>query len=114
MRAAILTPDHQLLFKELTFEDCQKTVGGYVESLQLADGVYAYVNEDGIAMNLPRNEVATALCRQLGPNIRIDDYIKGNMIVFCGNDSSEDEESITPEVEARVTEVWTNCGDNKP
>lgn len=81
MKVAIIKPDRTITETTLDFEGCQKAVGGYVELLNLAPGVCAYVNEDGIAMNLPENELATLFCRRLGPNISVVDYIKGVMVV---------------------------------
>lgn len=88
MRVAVLTPDDKVRYEELDFAGCQKAVagptqpeGGYVELINLAPGVWAYVNEDGIALGLPRNELATRFCRRLGPNISMADHIKGVMIV---------------------------------
>lgn len=63
------------------FQELQAKVGGTVEMVYLAPGVCGYVNEDGIALDLPRNDVATAVCRNLGPNIMPADFIKGVMVL---------------------------------
>lgn len=38
-----------------TLENLQKTVGGYIETVPLIDGVIAIVNEEGKIMGLERN-----------------------------------------------------------
>lgn len=81
-KAVVIHPDRRVEEVEIDFEGCQKAVGGFVELVHLAPGVTAYVNEDGIAMGLPRNDLATLFCHRLGPNIRVDDYIKGTMVVL--------------------------------
>jgi uncharacterized protein DUF3846 len=44
-------------------EELQEMVGGYVERLRLPDGFVMIVNEDGIPMGLPPNEVASQMAR---------------------------------------------------
>lgn len=81
MKVLVLKADGTVEETELNFAGCQKAVGGFVALLKLAKGVWAYVNDDGISLGLPANELATAFCRRLGPNIAVDDYIKGDMVV---------------------------------
>lgn len=81
-KVMLIHPDRRVEEATLDFEGCQKAVGGFVELVHLAPGVTAFVNEDGIAMQLPRNDLATLFCHRLGPNIQVDDYIKGTMVVL--------------------------------
>lgn len=85
INVAVVKADGSVEEKKLDFEGCRQTVGGDVEPLRLAPGVWAYVNENGIAEGLPRNELATRFCRGLGDNIAIHDFIKGTMVVTGTN-----------------------------
>lgn len=49
------------LEKKPTLPEMQKLVGGYVEHVLLKHGAYLMVNEDGHALNLPRNPKASEL-----------------------------------------------------
>ncbi len=84
-KCVLIKPDRTVEEATLDFEGCQKAVDGFVELLGLAPGVAAYVNEEGISQGLPPNDLATAFCRRLGPNIAIDDHIKGTMVVLGAN-----------------------------
>ncbi len=94
MRVIVIKPDGTVEPKMLTFpkiqEECKgpEQDYGFVQLLRLAPSVWAFVNEDGIALELPRNEKATAFCRRLGENIRINDFIKGTMVVTGPNGNS--------------------------
>lgn len=87
MRVVIIKPDGTVEPQMLTFEQIQKECKGptqdsaHIQLVKLAPSVWAFVNEDGIALELPRNEKATAFCRRLGENISINDFIKGTMVV---------------------------------
>lgn len=76
---------------EPDFELYQRIVGGYIEAAYgtTTDGerVVFYVNEDGIAQNLPVNEVATALWKRLNPDA--SQPLLGNAVVV-GADGCED------------------------
>lgn len=69
----------------------QKIVGGYIEAVygQTDDGrqMVFYVNEDGIAQNLPVNEVARRLWRRLNPSAH--QPLLGNAVVI-GADECDD------------------------
>lgn len=69
----------------------QKIVGGYLEAVygQTDDGqrVVFYVNEDGIAQNLPVNHVASRLWKRLNPSAH--QPLLGNAVVV-GADSCDD------------------------
>ncbi|MCY2994198.1 MAG: DUF3846 domain-containing protein [Planctomycetota bacterium] len=75
------------------FEDFQSWVGGYVQCLPFTDTTEAYVNEDGIALGLPRNELATKLCFDYRIGLAPGDYIKGAMVIVgCKDESGEFDE----------------------
>lgn len=67
-------------FKQLS--DYQTAVGGLIQQVKLFKGVgddyaTAYVNEEGLLLNLPLNGTASALSFMLGNN----PYLVGNMVV---------------------------------
>ena len=78
------------------FEDFQSWVGGHVQCLPFTDTTEAYVNEDGIALGLPRNELATRLCFDYRIGLAAGDYIKGAMVIV----GSKDENGEFDETEA--------------
>lgn len=59
-----------------TLEAFQKIVGGHIETFPIAVGIIGVVNEDGIALGLPRN------CEFFGHRIY------GTMIL-CGTDGED-------------------------
>jgi hypothetical protein len=69
--------------------------GGYLELVPLSDDVVLYVDEDGIAKGLPRNDLATTVVRnalaKVGRTLLPGDYIKGTA-VFVGQAESDDPE----------------------
>ena len=60
------------------FELYQRIVGGHFEAVRCGD-VVMYVNEDGIALGLPTNHVATRLWHRLNP--AAEQALLGNVIV---------------------------------
>lgn len=81
------------------YDDLNKGVGGYIEGIHLGDtGQFAYVNEDGIALGLPLNRVATNLCYKHNVGLIPGDYIKGNMIVVGPADDEGNETDVSDEL----------------
>ncbi len=101
IKCAVVAPDGTVTEQELNFEGFQKAVGGYVQLLNLAPGIWVYVNEDGMTLGLPPNEKATAFCHHLGPNISIDDYIKGPMVV-CGANGNRPVTAVALELLSKI------------
>jgi len=62
----------------LSLEDLQKIVGGYIEFLPLKDNKFMIVNEDGKCINLPINIQATFIAK----NSNINDFIVGDVVVI--------------------------------
>jgi hypothetical protein len=62
-----------------TLQDLQEILGGHVEAVTLAQGVTGFINEDGKALGLPLNTLATCLLEKAGgiPG----DHIAGRMLV---------------------------------
>ncbi|QDP63905.1 MAG: hypothetical protein Unbinned3992contig1000_19 [Prokaryotic dsDNA virus sp.] len=46
---------------EPTLEECQQAVGGLIEAVYLDDGRLMYVNENGLIVGLPVNEMASQI-----------------------------------------------------
>ncbi len=86
MTGAVIAVDGTVAYRAVTFADCQELCGGYVQLINIHPGVWAYVNEDGIGSDLPRNPLATKLCRVFGPNVLMDRLgIRGVMVVVGPN-----------------------------
>ena len=87
IEVAVISPDGTAEKKSIVadLEGLQAAVGGYVQQLFLAPGIWAWVNEEGKLDGLPVNPKATAFCHVVGPNIAADDYIVGPMVVTGAN-----------------------------
>ena len=89
--AVVIKPNHHPELVQLNgYEDFKNALdGGYLEAVGLAENVVCYVDEDGIAKELPFNPVATAVVRMALAKLERDlipgDYIKGTAI-FAGFD----------------------------
>lgn len=76
----------------------QELVGGYIEGValpRLGHGHFAYINEDGKALGLIHNEVATALCQRAGTGLAEGDYISGVMVVVGRPDKDGNDTSVS-------------------
>jgi hypothetical protein len=75
---------------------------GYLEPVYLGNGIVMYVDEDGIAKGLPRNDIATIMTMNLlaeqGRSLMPGDYIKGGA-VFVGQAERDDPEEGLIEVD---------------
>ena len=58
----------EIIFKgsQVTLEEMQKCVGGYVVYVYLEDDLVLVVNEEGLILNLPYNARATKILLSLG------------------------------------------------
>lgn len=104
-KVVLIKPDRTIEEKTLDFKGMQDAVGGYVESLRLADGVGAYVNGEVIGLGLEPNPLATVFCRCLGPNIAIDDHIKGTMVVLGAGGMRDVKPETVEMIKKLATEV---------
>ena len=70
----------------------QGIVGGYIEAVygetHTGERVVFYINEDGVALGLPLNEVATRMWHRLNPAMT-HQVLRGDVIVL-GADGPED------------------------
>jgi hypothetical protein len=86
-----------------TLEEYQALVGGFIEYLYLGDlNHVGYINEDGIALQLPENEFATNLCDYYNVGLMPGDYIKGDMLVFGPGDDEGRDTDVSPELARRL------------
>lgn len=89
MRVAVVKSDGRTVVKQL---DDWKAIraeidGAFLESVPLTPGFICYVDEDGIAKGLPRNQIATEIIERalakVGRSLFAGDFIKGTA-VFVG------------------------------
>lgn len=81
------------------YDALNKAVGGSIESINFGDtGHHCYLNEDGIALGLPYNRLATDLCYKHNVGLGADDYIKGTMVVVGPVDEEGDDTNIHDEL----------------
>lgn len=72
----IIEPEENNSF---TCSELQNYVEGYIQLIPLNDNLIVVINEEGKLLNLPYNEVATDLCREILFN---NDYIVGNVVII--------------------------------
>ena len=72
-------------------KDVQSVVGGYIEPIRLAEGLMAYVNEEGLMRDMPHNQLASVLVSRF--YFYSAAKIHGDLLLL-GDDGSEDEVSI--------------------
>ena len=86
-KTVIVTPDVQVAVRVVN--NFQAALGGYLEALPVGEGFTVFIDEDGKAKGLPRNEKAESIVRaMLAKNGRImlpGDYLVGPAI-FVGID----------------------------
>lgn len=73
-----------------SLEELNDAVGGYIEFIHFTDVAHAYINEDGKALNLPYNELATYLCNKFKIGLMPTDFISGNMVILGNGDDGEE------------------------
>jgi len=82
----------------MAYDDINKAVGGWIESVPTTGHVTIYCNEEGKLKGLPHNLIASAFVHRF-----LDDVIVGN-VVFCGPPDEEGDETDVPwDVEAMLT-----------
>lgn len=78
--ATIITPEGKVKdLQDTSLESLQAAVGGYIEILQLPDGKYLVIDEEGKIKDKPRNETATKLYR--AGRIPTNDFIVGDAVL---------------------------------
>lgn len=104
IKVLIIKPDESITIQEIspTLENLQSIVGGYIELIPFGPMANAYINEDGIALNLPRNQLATMLAEhflnKMGRILLRGDYIKGTMIVVGLSDDEGNNTDVPSDV----------------
>ena len=64
--------------RDFSLGELQGYVGGYIEIVQLNDGRYMVVNENGLSEGLPLNPLATAILQETTGD---DNFIVGNALI---------------------------------
>ena len=73
----------------------QERVGGYIEAVTSDDGqITLWINEEGKLINLPVNELGTALWHLVSPRMNGVDVLCGAVVVTGGCDDNGDTLSI--------------------
>tara|TARA_R100000278_G_scaffold118812_3_gene99749 strand:+ start:1540 stop:1812 length:273 start_codon:yes stop_codon:yes gene_type:complete len=67
---------------KLTLEQLQKLVGGYIQIVPLGNDKQMIINEEGKLMDLPYNETATKLMKEVYEGTT--DWIAGDAIILTG------------------------------
>ena len=62
MKIIVFEPDRKGYVKEIenNLEECQKVVGGYIETVKFSTDIIIVCNEEGRLLNLPQNKFGIA------------------------------------------------------
>ena len=84
---------------EGSLEKLQKAVGGYVQAVDLCEGVTMWCNEEGKMMSLPHNPFGQAFWETAFPVSEFGrtDYIVGDIVLTGGADDEGDTLGLTSE-----------------
>lgn len=84
---------------EGSLEKLQKAVGGYVQAIDLSEGVTMWCNEEGKMMSLPHNPFGQAFWEVAFPVSEFGrtDYIVGDIVLTGGADDEGDTLGLTSE-----------------
>ena len=82
-----------------SLEKLQKAVGGYVQAVDLCEGVTMWCNEEGKMMSLPHNPFGQAFWETAFPVSEFGrtDYIVGDIVLTGGVDDEGDTLGLTSE-----------------
>jgi len=102
-KAIIIEANGTIRRADVDYEDIKCEVGGWLEGLRLGDTLqYAYINEDGISLGLPRNDVATDLCFNRKVGLRTDDFIKGTMVIVGPADGDGESTDVSEQLASEL------------
>ena len=93
---------------EGSLEKLQKAVGGYVQAIDLCEGLTMWCNEEGKMMSLPHNPFGQAFWETAFPVSEFGrtDYIVGDIVLTGGADNEGDTLGLTSdEIEALLETV---------
>lgn len=84
---------------EGSLEKLQNAVGGYVQAIDLCEGVTMWCNEEGKMMSLPHNPFGQAFWETAFPVSEFGrtDYIVGDIVLTGGADNEGDTLGLTSE-----------------
>ena len=93
---------------EGSLEKLQKAVGGYVQAIDLCEGLTMWCNEEGKMMSLPHNPFGQAFWETAFPVSEFGrtDYIVGDIVLTGGADNEGDTLGLSSdEIEALLETV---------
>lgn len=100
---------------ERGLQSMQSLVGGNIEALSLTDEVSAYINEDGKAEQLPRNEAGDRLVKHalstVGRGLIPGDWIAGPLVLMGQPDDEGWDTSVPESVLDLLSAVGVKIGD---
>jgi len=109
MKALTITTTGETSVLEISegdnLDELQSKVGGLIELIRLGSiGCDLWCNEEGKLLNLPVNNIATALWwrESVGNGVIIDDVLVGDVIITGGPDNKGESRGLTDE---QVTEL---------
>lgn len=105
-RGVIITTDKEVTDTEVEgLKARQDIVGGLIEPVTLSDGSTMWVNEDGIALGLPFNSIATDVCGIGGrPDVMLQG-VRGNVLIVGPVDREGSDTDLTDLARRWVTRV---------
>lgn len=106
IKAVSIQPGEKPVLIEIDNHDLReyyKHTQGYVEAVNHPTGVTMYCNEDGVMLDLPRNDVATALFRETGVFIGGDGTVRGGIIVVGWPDGEGDDQDVSAQFLAHLS-----------
>lgn len=109
---AVVAPDGRLTFTRATnptadaLEILQNAVGGLIDLVRLEHQLDAYINDEGLLLNLPPNPVGTAMCELLNDG-HVQPLLVGS-IAFVGECDGETV-SLTGGQRRLIIDAWSEA-----
>jgi|TARA_R110000803_G_scaffold113389_1_gene181736 hypothetical protein len=72
-------------YPEITLQDMQDIVGGFIEFIYLGDDVMV-VNEEGLLLNKPYNHLANEFIKTKSPQMSEHTFIVGDVFIIKNKD----------------------------
>lgn len=96
---------------EGSLEKMQKAVGGYVQAINLSEGVTMWCNEEGKMMSLPHNPFGQAFWEIAYPVSEFGrtDYIVGDIVLTGSADDEGDMLGFTTQEIDEIVKVIKTC-----
>jgi hypothetical protein len=85
--------------------ETQAALEGDLEMIQVAEGLFAYCDEEGKVKGLPVNRAANLLTRLCDTGLRSDDIVVGPLLLYGGHDADGNDLDFLPAWEKFVRAV---------